>query len=131
MALTAVMILIGTKAVRTRIVQSLVVLLVPLVTGGYWYSCNALLTGNPLYPLDVRVLGHTLLPGWYGPEAMRFSPYYIALLRLAALGDTLLAVLDPRLVPLWALSVVGGWVMKNSNVAGLRHGWRSSRCWRS
>jgi hypothetical protein len=124
-ALTAVMILIGTKAVRTRIVQSLVVLLVPLVTGGYWYSCNALLTGNPLYPLDVRVLGHTLLPGWYGPEAMRFSPYYIAFFDWRALVDTLMAVLDPRLVPLWAVAVVGGWAITNSKVAGVR-GWAAA-----
>src|SRR5262249_36049003 len=62
---------------RTRIVQVLTVLLVPLVTGGYWYACNALLTGNPLYPLNIRVLGRTIAQGWYGPDAMRTSSYYL------------------------------------------------------
>ena len=105
------LILFGSKALRTKIVQLLVVLLLPLLTGGYWYACNALLTGNPLYPLEVRVLGHTLLRGWYGPDAMRLSPYYIPFGDWRALVDTLLAVLDPRLVPFWVLAVAGAGVV--------------------
>ena len=58
-ALAAAVIVWRAKGIRTRIVQLLVVLLVPLVTGGYWYFCNALLTGNPLYPLEVRMLGRS------------------------------------------------------------------------
>ena len=56
---------------------------------------NALLTGNPLYPLEVRVLGHMLDPGWYGPDAMRLSPYYMPFGDWRALVDTLLAVARP------------------------------------
>ena len=53
--------------------------LVPLVTGGYWFIRNGMLTGNPLYPLEIRWWGHTVWHGWYGPEAMRTSPYYLPL----------------------------------------------------
>ncbi len=112
LALAAAVVLLGSQARRTKIAQSLVVLLVPLVTGGYWYICNALLTGNPLYPLEVRVLGHTLLRGWYGPDAMRLSPYYMPFGDWRALVDTLMAVLDPRLAPVWAIAVVGGWACR-------------------
>jgi Dolichyl-phosphate-mannose-protein mannosyltransferase len=125
LALATVLILFRRRALRTTAVQCLVVLLVPLVTGGYWYFCNALLTGNPLYPLEVRVLGRTLLPGWYGPDAMHMSQYYIPLADWRALADILLAVLDPRLVPLWAVAVVAGWANQNSKAAGTR-GWAAA-----
>src|SRR5204863_4805930 len=62
---------------RTRVVRTMVVALVPLITAGYWFFRNILLTGNPLYPLEVRGMGHTLWAGWYGPEAMRTSQYYL------------------------------------------------------
>ena len=83
LVLTAAAVLCGSEPVRTRIVRSLVVLLGPFVSGGYWYGCNAVLTGNPLYPLDVRLLGRTILPGWYGPEAMRRKPILHPIYRLA------------------------------------------------
>jgi hypothetical protein len=31
--------------------------------GGYWYVRNLILTGNPLYPVEVRLLGQVILPG--------------------------------------------------------------------
>ncbi len=77
-------------------------------------------TGNPLYPLELRVLGHTVLAGWYGPEAMRLSPYYLPFADWRALADILLAVLDPRLAPLWAAAVVAGWALVSSNRSGTR-----------
>lgn len=92
---------------RLKILRSLVVVLVPLATGGYWFFRNAWLTGNPLYPLQVALLGKIILAGWYGPEAMRLSPYYIPLSDARALGDILLAALDPRLSPVWLLAVTG------------------------
>ncbi len=102
------LILIGRSGgtARRRIEQSLVVTLVPLVTGGYWFFHNAWLTGNPLYPLQVSLLGKIVLVGWYGPEAMRLSPYYIPVSEWRALGDILLAALDPRLVPVWLLAIM-------------------------
>jgi len=33
--------------------------------GGLWYFRNILLTGNPIFPIQITVMGHTLLPGMY------------------------------------------------------------------
>jgi hypothetical protein len=101
---------------RTKIVRTLAVGLVPAVTGGYWFVRNLILTGNPLYPLEVRWMGQTLWAGWYGPDAMRTSPYYLPVGNWRALGDILLAVLDPRLAPIWLASVAGAWAVKNPKV---------------
>jgi hypothetical protein len=97
----------------TKVIRTAVVALVPMVSGGYWSLRNALLTGNPLYPLEVRWMGQTLLAGWYGPEAMRTSQYYLPFGEWRALCDILLAVLDPRLTPLWIASLIGAWAATN------------------
>ena len=113
LAVVALAILVRRVPHRNRLIQVLTVLLVPLVTGGYWYLCNAVLTGNPLYPLEVRVLGRTIARGWYGADAMRLSPYYLPFSDWRALIDTLLAVLDPRLVPVWLIALAGAWAIGN------------------
>ncbi|MGP0068043.1 MAG: glycosyltransferase family 39 protein [Isosphaeraceae bacterium] len=101
---------------RSKLIRTLAVVLAPAVTGGYWFGRNLVLTGNPLYPLEVRWMGQTLLAGWYGPDAMRTSPYYLPIGDWRALGDILLAVLDPRLAPIWLASVAGAWAVKNPKV---------------
>ncbi len=73
---------------------------------GFWFARNVWLTGNPLYPLDLPSLGWV---GWYGPEVMRKSPYYMPRGDLRALGDTLLGVFDPRLMPFWVAALAGMW----------------------
>jgi len=113
-------ILVRSGPARTKAARALVVALVPLVSGGYWFARNGLLTGNPLYPLEVRVLGQTVLSGWYGPEAMQTSPYYLPLADWRSLGDTLLVVLDRRLAPLWIVSLAAGWTLKSSAPPGTR-----------
>jgi hypothetical protein len=105
---------------RIKIIQVCVAALLPLATCGYWFLRNGLLTGNPLYPMEVRALGRTILSGWYGPEAMRFSHYYIPFREWRALCDILLTVLDPRLAPLWIASLAGGCAAKNRNSSGTR-----------
>ena len=70
-----------------------------------------MLTGNPLYPLQVEFLGKTILRGWYDRQAMRLSPYYLPLSDWRALGDTLLAVVDPRLAPFWIAALAGAWAV--------------------
>jgi hypothetical protein len=99
---------------RIKVQRVLVVALIPLVSGGYWFVRNGLLTANPLYPLEVRWMGRVLLPGWYGPEAMRFSQFYLPREQWRALVDILFAVLDPRLTPLWIASLAGAWAVRNS-----------------
>ncbi len=120
LALAAASILYGRLPARTKIAQIATVILCPLFTGGYSYLHNAILTGNPLYPLEVRILGRTLLAGWYAPDAMRSSPYYFPVANWRALVDTLFAVLDPRMVPLWVLALVGAWAIKNAKLGGAR-----------
>lgn len=85
--------------------------LLPLSVAGFWYARDAAWTGNPLYPLHVSAFGRVWLRGWYGPEVMRFSQYYLPVGDWRAFADTLLAVLDPRLAPFWVLAVAGGWAV--------------------
>ncbi len=107
--LAAIMLQAG--SVRVKMGRVLAVAVFTLVSGGYWFARNLILTGNPLYPLEIRALGRTLCEGWYGPEAMRTSPYYMPVGFWRGLGDILLAVLDPRLVPIWLASVAGVWAI--------------------
>jgi len=107
---------------RRKLLRTLLVLLVPMVTGGYWFLRNAALTGNPLYPLEFRWMGHTLLPGWYGPEAMRTSQFHVPFWEWRALGDILLGVLDPRLTPLWLAALAGAWTVPSRTTPGSRRG---------
>jgi len=111
LALALVYVLCGSAPSRIKIIRASAIVLLPLMTGGYWYIRNFLVTGNPIYPLEVRLLGHTFWPGWYGPEAMRLSVYYIPRANWRALGDILLAVLDPRLLAVWLPALCAGWLL--------------------
>ncbi len=42
-----------------------------LAFGGFWHVRNWLATGNPVFPLDVKLFGATIFPGAYGRGAMR------------------------------------------------------------
>jgi hypothetical protein len=115
-ALVIVGILVQPVPARTKFVRSIVATLVPFCSGGFWFLRNTLLTGNPLYPLEVRLAGQILWHGWYGPEAMRLSPYYLAFTDWRYLCKNLLAVVDPRLAPLWGASLAGAWAIKNPKI---------------
>jgi hypothetical protein len=105
---------------RDRLGRLGIVAIVPMATGGYWFLRDAWLTGNPLYPLDVRVMGRNLWAGWYGPDAMRTSPYYLPPGQLGALADIALALLDPRLAPVWLAAVAGAWAVGNPRTRPVR-----------
>jgi hypothetical protein len=60
----------------------------------------------------VEVGGITVFEGWYGPDVMRQSPYYLPFSEWRAFIDQLLAVMDPRILPVamiaitwWSLSI--------------------------
>jgi hypothetical protein len=97
------------RSAKETVAAAALMLLCSLVTSGFWFGRNVLLTGNPFYPLQVEMLDKTIVRGWYDSQAMRFSPYYLPLSDWRALGDTLLAVVDPRLAPLWIAALAGGW----------------------
>jgi hypothetical protein len=97
--------------VRQRVREMLVLCLTPMVMGGFWYGRNALLTGNPLYPLRVEVLGLTILPGWYDLATMRESQWYVPVAHWRALLDILLRALDARLAPFWLAALAGMWAI--------------------
>lgn len=122
LALVIVGILLQRIPRRDRWLRVGLVATAPLVTSGFWYLRNAWLTGNPLYPLDVRVMGRTLLAGWYGPDAMRTSPYYLPPGRIGAFADIALALLDPRMAPVWLAALAGAWAVWNPRVRPVR-GW--------
>ena len=85
-----------------------------VVPSGFWYVRNIVLTGNPLNPLHVAIFGTTIFQGCYGREAMQFSPYYLPPAAVGALVDTLLAVLDPRLVSFWLAAIAGVWAIRSN-----------------
>jgi 4-amino-4-deoxy-L-arabinose transferase-like glycosyltransferase len=74
---------------------------VVFATGGFWYLRNALVTGNPFYPL--ATLG---LPGLTDRAAMRAWIYHLPIGRIGALGEMIGAagfgfVLVAALVIVW------------------------------
>ncbi|MCA1685058.1 MAG: glycosyltransferase family 39 protein, partial [Planctomycetia bacterium] len=88
-----------------------VVVLAPASVSGFWWVRNALLTGNPLYPLHLVISGRVWLSGWYGPDVMRLSPYYIPAGDWRAMVDVILGLIDPRLAPVWLASLAGVWAV--------------------
>lgn len=99
---------------RPAIAQSAVFLLSSFLPSFYWFARNAILTGNPLYPAQVRLFGWTVWPGWYPRSAMRYSPYYVPGTNFGFLTDTLLSVFDARLAPLWLAALGGIWAIGRS-----------------
>jgi hypothetical protein len=91
-----------------------IVWIAPFVVAGFWYVRDYRLTGNPLYPLHLQLFGRVWLSGWYGPAVMQQSRYYIPLSDWRALVDQIVVVLDPRMVLIWCLALVGGWSWKRS-----------------
>ena len=107
---------LGAKGARTRSTRKtlaalFLVLFCLLLTSGFWFGRNLLLTGNPLYPLHLELFGTSLLSGWYGRDAMRFSVYFLPITEWRALIDILLALADPRLAPFWIAALAGAWAI--------------------
>lgn len=109
-----VLLLLGTAVVlrrpvsrSTQVAHLAGFALASLGLAAYWFGRNALLTGNPLYPAHVSVLGRTLLPGWFPTSAMRWSQFYIPIEYWQALLDILITVFDPRELPFWTAAALG------------------------
>ena len=122
LALTAAGVAFGRGPWKTKAANLGLLAALPFATAGFWFARNARLAGNPLYPLRVGLPFGGELPGWYGPEAMRTSPYYLAREDWGSMLDVTLTVLDPRLAPLWIASIVAALVLgfrTGSNRRGL------------
>jgi Dolichyl-phosphate-mannose-protein mannosyltransferase len=102
----------GGKTVAGTFLSVLIILFATVSVAGFWFARNMLLTGNPLYPLHLAGFGRVWFAGWYGPEAMRFSQYYLSIDDWRALIDVILAVIDPRLAPVWLAALLGAWSWK-------------------
>jgi hypothetical protein len=97
------------QSVRAKLESSASLVGSTLIAGGFWFARSAILFGNPLYPLQLSIIGKWVLPGWYSSAAMIHSQFYIPRSHWLAGVDILNTVLDPRLVPLWALAICGLW----------------------
>lgn len=111
LALGAVAIIGRRPLLKTAFGHLLLLVASALIPTGYWFGRNLLISGNPLYPLQVTVGDRPLLIGWYGAEAMKQSPYYIPRADWRAFVDILLGVLDPRELPLWLAALAGAWAL--------------------
>jgi hypothetical protein len=116
MALPA-LVLLADAPVRARwpVRRYAVALGVVLLIAGPWYLRNARLTGNPLYPIDVKVLGVTVFRGLF--ETARSG-------KIRGLGSVvaLLTTRDQSL-PVWPAVTVGiafvaAWAGRFRRVAG-------------
>jgi hypothetical protein len=88
-------------------------------TGAFFYARNAVVAGNPLYPVALKLGTRTLAPGVYDAAALRASPYHLAptLENLAAVmlepgvaftaGAVVAFALGVRRAPAWTLLAVG------------------------
>ena len=131
---------LGAKAARSRSTRKtlaafFLILFCLLLTAGFWFGRNFLLTGNPLYPLHLELFGTSILSGWYGRDAMRFSVYYLPITEWRALIDILLALADPRLAPFWIAALAGAWAIGGRSspeqdrlTLGTRGAGRAQRC---
>lgn len=108
---------------RAKLGHLAMLALLPMLTTGYWYARNLLLTGNPLYPVQVELFGRPILTGWYAPEVMKGSRYYIDPSNWRAGVDILLQVLDPRLTPVWFAGLLGFWAIGRRRDDGGRARW--------
>jgi hypothetical protein len=111
----------GDTSPRTRLARAALLVGSALLPAAYWYARNAWLTGNPLYPLHVEAFGRVWLRGWYDTGAMQSSPFYIPRAIWPALVDTVVVVIDPRLVPVWLAAVLGAWAIGRPK--GVRAAW--------
>lgn len=91
---------------KLRLAEFIRIWLITCVPVAYWWVRNTLATGNPIYPLPVTIFGLTLLDGWYGPDVMKLSPYYIPVENWGAFIDQFAAVADIRLVPVYLVATL-------------------------
>ncbi|MFQ5653196.1 MAG: hypothetical protein ACE5GW_00520, partial [Planctomycetota bacterium] len=84
-----------------------------LLTGAYPYLRNLILTGNPIYPLQVEIGGRVLLPGLFTHSATEASPFHVQGLEMAWRGLLLPAFGIAGLA--WAgLGALAPWVARHA-----------------
>lgn len=73
------------------------------LTGGWWYARNWIVTGNPLFPLQVEFGGVLVFPGAFSSSAMLKTSYHWQVEVWGVLVDRLTSLLDGRLLTLVAV----------------------------
>jgi hypothetical protein len=109
LGLMSLFVLVQKAPARAKVLKLALLAALPMTTAGFWFARNALLSGNPLYPLHVSAFGRVLLPGWYEGSAMRRSQFYIEFSNWRAFVDIMNTALDPRLTSVWLAALLGAW----------------------
>jgi hypothetical protein len=95
----------GKVAIRYLIIL-LVIGLVAIAGGGYWYIRNFIFTGSPLYPVGITVLGRTIFPGVPVSEAIAENINILPLLK--DMSPVTRVIFDwAQGVKAWPLSIKG------------------------
>ncbi len=62
----------GLRKRKLRVFSDIIIVAaLAAATGGFWYIRNWMITGNPLFPLNVELAGRTVFAGAYGSSAMQ------------------------------------------------------------
>ncbi len=108
-AMVALALIRESRPRRKGAIHALAFCVFSLIPCGYWFARNIAIAGNPLYPAHLAIGDLTLFAGWYDTSAMSRSPYFLPIRALPAFWDIVIAVLDPRLAPIWLLALAGFW----------------------
>jgi hypothetical protein len=88
-----------------------------LIPSAFWYARNFIVTGNPLYPVELSLFGQIIADGWYATSAMRVSAYHVPVTEWRFLLERLQIVAGSAGAWLIAAGLAAGWAVARDKSA--------------